>query len=356
MAPAIPYIAEDFQISQSLTSWVMTAYMVTGAVMTVIMGRLADLVGAKKMLMIMMACFTVGTILAPFANDIYTLIAIRALQGIAIASTPISTKLIRDQFPKSKFPVGLSIYLSAYSGGMALGAVLGPIVAASDAGWQANFFICAPIAVVLSFACWKFIHVDESKKIHEHDHVDAAPSDIPSKAEKQARKQRIDFIGIITMAVTLVSFLIAITFSGSIATNLIAFVVPLAIGVIFLVLFIIVEKRVKNPLVNLKLVFHPVIFIGNITMLMFGILQYFVITGIPQLGVCSFPIRVRTRTRQSGISTVGFWSINDDLWANFWVDNSKKKRTQYEVVGTWHCNCCCFIFVALVIPFHNTIY
>ena len=85
MAPAIPVIAEDFQIPESLSSWVMTAYMVTGAVMTVIMGRLADLVGAKKMLMVMMACFTVGTILAPFANDIYTLIAIRALQGIAIA-------------------------------------------------------------------------------------------------------------------------------------------------------------------------------------------------------------------------------------------------------------------------------
>ena len=249
----------------------------------------------------------------------------------------------------------MSIYLSAYSGGMALGAVLGPIVAAG-AGWQANFYFCAPIAVVLSFACWKFIHVDEGKKIHEHDHVDAAPSNIPDKAGKQAGKQRIDFIGIITMAVTLVSFLIAITYSGSIATNPIAFVVPLAIGVIFLVLFMIVEKRVKYPLVNLKLAFHPVILVGNITMLMFGILQYFVITGIPQLGACSFSIRIRTRTRQSGTSTVGFWSINDDLWANFRVDNSKKKRTKFEVVGTWHCNCCCFIFVAFALPFHITIY
>ena len=70
----------------------------------------------------------------------------------------------------------------------------------------------------------------------------------------------------------------------SIATNLLAFVVPLAIGVIFLVLFMIVEKRAKSPLVNLKLAFHPVIFTGNIMMLMFGILQYFIITGIPQLG------------------------------------------------------------------------
>ena len=287
MSPALPSIAQDFEISDTLASWVMTAYMVCGAVMTVIMGKLSDLVGAKKMLMLMMVCFTVGTILAPFAHNISTLLALRVLQGVAVASTPISTKLIRDQVPKSKFPIGISIYLSAYSGGMALGAVLGPVVAA-DAGWQGNFYFIAPIAVVLLFVCWRFIHSDETKKIHEHDQVEA-PGDIPTKSIKRAKKQRIDIIGIITLTVTIVSFLIAITFSKSIVTNLLAFAVPLAIGVIFLVLFIIVEKRTKLPLVNLKLAFHPVIFTGNIMMLMFGILQYFVITGIPQLGSAPAP-------------------------------------------------------------------
>jgi MFS family permease len=289
MSPALPSIQKDFSVSSSIASWVMTAYMVCGAVMTVIMGRLSDLVGAKKMLMVMMTCFTVGTILAPFAPNISTLLALRVLQGIAVASTPISTKLIRDQVPKTKFPIGLSIYLAAYSGGMALGAVLGPVVAAG-AGWQGNFYFCAPIAVVLLFVCWRFIHSDEGKKIHEHDYVDEKPSsDTSTKVKKQDKKQRIDFMGIIIMTVTLVSFLIAITFSGSIATNLLAFAVPIVIGVIFLILFLIVEKRVKSPLVNLKLAFHPVIFTGNIMMLMFGILQYFVITGIPQLGAAPAP-------------------------------------------------------------------
>ncbi|MFY9870829.1 MAG: MFS transporter, partial [Candidatus Nitrosopolaris sp.] len=287
MSPALPSIAQDFEISDTLASWVMTAYMVCGAVMTVIMGKLSDLVGAKKMLMLMMVCFTVGTILAPFAHNISTLLALRVLQGVAVASTPISTKLIRDQVPKSKFPIGISIYLSAYSGGMALGAVLGPGVAANS-GWQGNFYFIAPIAVVLLFVCWRFIHSDETKKIHEHDQVEA-PGDIPTKSIKRAKKQRIDIIGIITLTVTIVSFLMAITFSKSIVTNLLAFAVPLAIGVIFLVLFIIVEKRTKLPLVNLKLAFHPVIFTGNIMMLMFGILQYFVITGIPQLGSAPAP-------------------------------------------------------------------
>jgi MFS family permease len=301
MSPALPGIAQDFQISDALASWVMTAYMVSGAVMTVIMGRLADLIGAKKMLMIMMICFTVGTILAPFSPNISVLLALRVLQGIAVASTPISMKLIRDQVPKTKFPIGLSVYLAAYSGGMALGAVLGPVVAAGP-GWQGNFYLIAPIAVVLLFVCWRFIHSDESKKIQEHDLLDEAPSNIPQKA----KKHRIDYIGIITLTVTLVSFLVAITVSGSIATNPVGFVIPLIIGIIFMILFIILEKRIKSPLVNLKLVFHPVIFTGNIMMLMFGILQYFVITGIPRLGSAPAPSGLGLDAIHTGLLQLAF--------------------------------------------------
>jgi MFS family permease len=306
MSPSLPVIAQDFQISLSLSSWVMTAYMVSGAVMTVIMGRLSDLVGAKKMLMLMMMCFTAGTLLAPFAHDIYTLVFIRALQGIAVASSPIATKIIRDQFPKSKFSVGMGIYLSAYSGGMALGAVLGPIIVAS-AGWQDLFYMTAPIAVVLTFISWRFIHVDERLKVNEHDvHADEPSGHMHTKDGKHAKKQRMDFMGIITMSVTLVSFLVAITFSGSIATNLISFAIPLAIGVISLVLFIIVEKRVKSPLINLRLVFHPVIFTGNIMMLMFGILQYIVITGIPQLGSAPSPSGLGLEPEKVGLLQLAF--------------------------------------------------
>ena len=229
MGPAIPSVAEHFEISDVNASWVMTAYMICGAVMTVIMGRLADVVGAKKMLMVMMICFSVGTVLAPFSPNFATLLGLRVLEGIAIASTPISTKLIRDGVPKTKFPIGLSIYLAGYSLGLALGAVMGPVVVA-DAGWQGNFYFCGPIAVILSFACWRFIHSDESKKILEHNHIDK----ITPPHSPKAKKHSMDYKGLATLIVTIVSFLLAITFIGSIATNLAAFVVPLIIGIIFL--------------------------------------------------------------------------------------------------------------------------
>ena len=181
---------------------------------------------------------------------------------------------------------------------------MGPVVVA-DAGWQGNFYFCVPIAVVLSFACWKFVHADESKKIHEHDHFDKeTPRDIPPKAKKHS----MDYMGLITLTVTIVSFLLAITFIGSIATNLTAFVVPLVIGVISLVLFMIVEKRVKPPLVNLKLELNAAIFTGNIMMLMYGILEYIIITGTPQLGVCASTIWIRIRPDSYRIFTGGFWS------------------------------------------------
>ena len=161
---------------------------------------------------------------------------------------------------------------------------MGPVVVA-DAGWQGNFYFCAPIAVILTFVCWRFVHSDESKKIYEHDHVDK----VTRRDAPKAKKQRMDFMGIATLTVTIVSFLLAITFIGSIATNLVAFVVPLIIGIIFLVLFLIVEKRVKPPLVNLKLEFNATILTGNIIMLMYGILEYIVITGTPQLGASPPP-------------------------------------------------------------------
>ena len=114
LSPAIPVIADDFGVDQALASWVMSIYMISGAVMTILIGRFSDIFGAKKMLLLMMMIYTAATFFAGFSQDIYTLLTIRAIQGIAIANTPIALKIIRDQFPKGKFSIGQSIVTSAY--------------------------------------------------------------------------------------------------------------------------------------------------------------------------------------------------------------------------------------------------
>ena len=233
------------------------------------------------MLVLMMAAFAITTALAGFAQDIVTLLIIRAIQGIAIANSPIGLKVIRDQYPKGKFSVGQGIITTAYSGGMAIGVVLGPVLV-SELGWQTIFYMCTPLAFLLLFFVWKGIPVDETYKIDEQ--VKIKDGDQDSHAKKTRPKLSVDIPGTITMAIALVSFLLAITYSGSITTNSSAFFVPLVIGIIALFFFIRVEKKAKSPLVPLKLLLHPVIFTGNITMLMIGVVQYIVVTGIPQLG------------------------------------------------------------------------
>ncbi|MGD1834198.1 MAG: MFS transporter [Nitrososphaeraceae archaeon] len=280
LSPAIPTIAKEFEVNDSLASWVMSVYMISGAVMTILIGKFSDVFGAKKMLILMMSAFAITTALAGFAQDIVTLLIIRAIQGIAIANSPIGLKVIRDQYPKEKFSVGQGILTTAYSGGMAIGVVLGPVLV-SELGWQTIFYMCTPIAFLLLFLVWKGIPVDESAKIEQVKVKDKGQVSPPKKTR---HKLSIDIQGIITMAIALVSFLLAITYIDSINTNTGAFIVPLVIGIVALLLFIRVEKKAENPLVPLKLLLHPVIFIGNITMLMIGVIQYIVVTGIPQLG------------------------------------------------------------------------
>jgi MFS family permease len=238
-----------------------------------------------------MVIYTAATAVAGFAQDITTLLTIRTIQGIVIANTPIALKIIIDQFPKGKFSIGQSIVTSAYSGGMAIGVVLGPIIA-DTIGWQSIFFMCAPIAAVLLFMCWRVLPIDESVKILENGTPSASDIEVGRKEdvidkngvdEKKKGKLALDVKGIITPSLSLVSFLVAVTNSSSLLEDPLGFAVPIIIGAISLVLFILVEKRAESPLVPLKLLLQPPIFAGNIAMLMFGIIQYIIITAIPQL-------------------------------------------------------------------------
>jgi MFS family permease len=74
VSPAIPVIADDFDVDQTLASWVMSVYMITGAVMNILIGNFSDALGAKKMLILLIMIYTIATALAGFSEDINTLL------------------------------------------------------------------------------------------------------------------------------------------------------------------------------------------------------------------------------------------------------------------------------------------
>src|SRR5216684_6134984 len=79
LIPAIPDLIKDFHVSYSMSSWILTAYLITGAVMTPIAGKLSDIYGKKRILLIIMIIYAIGVSIAGFATNIYFLLFVRAI-------------------------------------------------------------------------------------------------------------------------------------------------------------------------------------------------------------------------------------------------------------------------------------
>ena len=100
VAPALSTIGKDLNVAPSDASWVLTAYLLSAAVLTPILGRLGDMVGKRRVLIVVLALLLAGTVLAALAPNLGVLIVARALQGAAGAVMPLSIGIVRDELPK----------------------------------------------------------------------------------------------------------------------------------------------------------------------------------------------------------------------------------------------------------------
>ena len=290
LAPALTQMADYFDKDYGTISWVLTVYLISGAAVTIVIGRLADTYGPKKMLLLVFVCYTVGTILAGFATEFYTLLIFRIIQGVAVALVPVAVRIARDLFPPEKFPFAQGVLLSMYQGGSAVGLVLGAAVVYFG-GWQMVFFSAIPISLVLLFLLWKVI-----------PKIPTAPQE--GKGNDSAPKRHgkvIDIPGVITMAITTSTFMLCFTFLGKGSEGVGLFWTFLAIGVASMIGFFFIEKRSEMPLINLKLAFHKIIRVGNISYLMLGVVQYIIFSTIPTLGQTPEPYGLGMTTLEVGL-------------------------------------------------------
>ena len=98
LVPAIPDLIKDFHISYSMSSWILTTYLLSGAIMTPITGKLSDMYGKKRVLLSVILVYAVGVSLGGFVKNIDEMPAVRVLQGIGMSMFPIAFGLIRDLF------------------------------------------------------------------------------------------------------------------------------------------------------------------------------------------------------------------------------------------------------------------
>ncbi|NHI04322.1 hypothetical protein DYY67_1180 [Candidatus Nitrosotalea sp. TS] len=119
--PAIPDFIKDFGISYNTSSWILSSYLISGAVMTPIAGKLSDIYGRKKILLIVMMIYSAGILAGGFANSLPFLLGARIAQGVGISMFPIAFGIVRDIFPVQKLGTAQGIFTSTFFGGSVIG-------------------------------------------------------------------------------------------------------------------------------------------------------------------------------------------------------------------------------------------
>src|SRR6059058_5326049 len=136
VAPALRTIQTDLHTTTTTVAWVFTGYLLSASVATPIVGRLGDMFGKKRMLVVTLAIVAAGTLVAALATSIDMLILGRVIQGAGGAVFPLAFAIIRDEFPRERIAHGIALISAIMGIGGGLGIVLaGPIVAHFSYHW-----------------------------------------------------------------------------------------------------------------------------------------------------------------------------------------------------------------------------
>jgi MFS family permease len=287
LLPALPQLIEDFDLSYNTSSWILSAYLVAGAVMTPVSGKLSDIYGKKRIMIILILIYTVGLIISPFSSNFFMLLISRILQGIGISVFPVSFGLVREQFPREKLAISQGIISSMFAGGSVLGLAVGGTIV-QFYGWQLTFFSIIPIAICLIIIIMRFIPTD--KKVIKI-----------SKPKNGDSSQKFDLRGSILLGISIISFLLFITFlrTNGVGTNdevLESIRIPIK-SLFFLIVFIasfiaflIYERRTKFPLISSSLFLDRRILSSNIILLIVGMSMFTIFQTLPILAQSPHPV------------------------------------------------------------------
>lgn len=334
LIPAIPDLIRDFHISYNTSSWLITMYLLAGAVMTPIAGKLSDIHGRKKILLIIMIIYAIGVSVAASSNTFYSMLIARAFQGVGMGMFPIAYTMIRSQFPRNKISIGQGIITSMYASGSVIGLVVGGGII-QYYGWHTTFITVIPISIVLLIAIWKFVNIKDHRydvtndnnsysirdlKIQEKQREiqkngiggDGSYLDLNKKnnnnngiKNKKIKRAPFDIKGTITLAVAIVSVLLVFTFlqpsqvqnsvtpSSLTESNAHSIIITISfaiLGTSSFIGFILIERRASSPLLDLRLMANRTILYGNMIMLMIGMTMFLVMQTIPILARSPHPL------------------------------------------------------------------
>ena len=250
VVPLLPEFPSILGVSADDASWLVTATLLTSAVATPVMSRLADMFGKRLMMLVCMVAMVAGSVLAALSSAFPLVIAGRALQGFAAALIPIGISIMRDELPRERVSSAVALMSATLGIGGALGLPLAGIVSES-LGWHANFWLSAIVGVLLLGAI--LLVIPESR-------VRTGGS--------------FDYLGAVLLSIALTGLLLVISKGTAWGWRSEQVIVLFLIAVGALAAWVPFELRVGQPLVDLRTSARRPVLLTNIASVLLGFAMF----------------------------------------------------------------------------------
>jgi EmrB/QacA subfamily drug resistance transporter len=227
---AIPVIANEFYASLANMQWVINAYVLLSAMFQILGGRLGDAYGHRKLFLIGTALFVISSAGAGLSTGEVMLIVFRTLQGLALGlAYPMTIVLTLAAFPKKQQGFALSFIVATMGISLAIGPTLGGLFV-DMIGWRWIFYINLPLGILAYYLAYRFCAPHRAKVQH-----------------------KIDYKGALFLILGLLGTTLALNQVQDWGFSSALFLGTFLIGLVFLVLLYLSEKKVSFPIVDFRL-------------------------------------------------------------------------------------------------------
>lgn len=244
--PLLPDLPRLIGTSPGNASWIITATLLSGAVATPVISRMADMYGKRRMILLTLVIVAVGAAVGGVSTALPLLILARLLQGIGLALVPIGIATMRDELDPEQVPLAVALMSATLAIGAGAGLPLGGFLAEA-LDWHAVFWLPGVLAVVMLFA------------------VRSVVTESPVRSAGT-----FDVRGAVLLSLALVLLLLGISKGADWGWTDHKTIASVLVGVALLVILVPVELRRPNPLVDMRTAAKPAVLIANVISILMG--------------------------------------------------------------------------------------